>query len=70
MYPHNHISQKKALCRKLLIASFCAINASLSPVVSHAITLFGTLSNFDVVNDTGQEAYGFEIELHGISSVG
>ena len=70
MYPHNHISQKKALRRKLLIASFCAINASLSPVVSHAITLFGTLSNFDVVNDTGQEAYGFEIELHGISSVG
>ena len=28
---------------------------------------FGTLSNFDVFNDTGQETHGFEIELDGIS---
>ncbi|MBX3026205.1 PEP-CTERM sorting domain-containing protein [bacterium] len=32
-----------------------------------AIT-FGTLSNFDVFNDTGEETHGFEIELDGISS--
>jgi hypothetical protein len=33
-----------------------------------AQTTFGTLSNFDVFNDTGQECHGFEIELDGISS--
>jgi hypothetical protein len=31
-------------------------------------TQFGTISNFDVFNDTGQETEGFEIELDGISS--
>lgn len=29
---------------------------------------FGTLSNFDVFNDTGEETHGFEIELDGIGS--
>src|SRR5689334_15990950 len=29
---------------------------------------FGTISNFDVFNDTGQETEGFEIELDGVSS--
>ena len=28
---------------------------------------FGTLSNFDVFNDTGEETHGFEIELDGIA---
>jgi len=31
-------------------------------------TTFGTLNNFDVFNDTGQECHGFEIELDGVSS--
>ena len=30
-------------------------------------TMYGTLSNFDVVNDTGEVCRGFEIELDGIS---
>lgn len=29
-------------------------------------TVYGTLGNFDVVNDTGHEAHGFEIELEGL----
>lgn len=29
---------------------------------------YGTLDNFDVINDTGGECHGFEIELEGISS--
>ena len=33
-----------------------------------AATIYGTLSNFDVFNDTGQECHGFEIQLDGISS--
>jgi hypothetical protein len=32
-----------------------------------AQSIFGTLSNFDVFNDTGQNCHGFEIELDGIS---
>jgi hypothetical protein len=32
-----------------------------------AASVIGTLGNFDVVNDTGQSAYGFEIDLEGIS---
>src|SRR5450755_2433655 len=31
-------------------------------------TLSGTLSNFDVFNDTGQQSHGFEIELDGLTS--
>lgn len=34
---------------------------------ARATTLFGSLSNFDVVNDTGEVCRGFEIELEGIS---
>jgi hypothetical protein len=30
--------------------------------------VFGTLGNFDVVNDTGQTAHGFEIDLEGLHS--
>jgi len=32
------------------------------------ITSYGTISNFDVFNDTGQETHGFEIELDGVSA--
>ncbi len=32
---------------------------------AHASTMYGALSNFDVINDTGQTAHGFEIELDG-----
>ncbi|MBI5192260.1 MAG: hypothetical protein HZA08_02325 [Nitrospirae bacterium] len=35
---------------------------------TQATTLYGTLSNFDVIDDTGHEGHGFEIELEGISS--
>lgn len=43
----------------------CACLATL-PV--QAVTTFGTLSNFDVVNDTGGPTNGFEIELEGVTS--
>ena len=32
-----------------------------------ATAVYGTLGNFDVVNDTGKTAHGFEIDLEGIS---
>jgi hypothetical protein len=31
-----------------------------------ASSLYGPLDNFDVVNDTGQETCGFEIEIEGV----
>jgi uncharacterized protein (TIGR03437 family) len=37
-----------------------------SPVTAQ--TLSGTLSNFDVFNDTGEKSHGFEIEIDGLSS--
>jgi hypothetical protein len=33
-----------------------------------ASTAYGTLNNFDCVNDTGVEAHGFEIELDDVRS--
>lgn len=51
----------------LLRAAAGAVLASLA-VSSYAVTTVGSLSNFDAVNDTGGETYGFEIELEGLSS--
>ena len=30
-------------------------------------TIYGSLGNFDVVNDTGHDAHGFEIQLEGLT---
>jgi hypothetical protein len=35
---------------------------------AYASTAYGTLNNFDVVNDTGQVCHGFEIELEDVRS--
>lgn len=50
--------------RALLLA---VLSVAVTPTVSSA-AVFGALSNFDVVNDTGTTAHGFEIELEGLSS--
>ena len=49
---------------QFLVAALALISFSTP---TFAATLFGSLSNFDVVNDTGEVARGFEIELEGIS---
>lgn len=46
-------------------AAACLL-AALSSSASAGV--FGTLGNFDVVNDTGSTAYGFEIDLEGLHS--
>lgn len=43
-----------------------ALLASAAP--SLATTNFGTLSNFDTFNDTGDDCHGFEIELEGLDA--
>ncbi len=45
--------------------SACVLALCATALAAHA-TVYGTLGNFDVVNDTGQEAHGFEVELEGI----
>jgi hypothetical protein len=45
-----------------------ALLALMAPASASAEVQYGTLSNFDVFNDTGEETHGFEIELDGISS--
>lgn len=49
-------------------ASVALFGSVLSVRSAVAQTTYGTLSNFDVFNDTGQDCHGFEIELDGISS--
>jgi hypothetical protein len=40
--------------------------ALLALAPAHATTTFGSLGNFDAVNDTGSVSHGFEIELEGL----
>lgn len=50
---------------RILTAVVVASAISGSP--ASGATLYGTLSNFDVVNDTGEVCHGFEIELEGVN---
>lgn len=53
------------LTRTAIAVCCCALISTSKAVATTA--LFGTLSNFDVLNDTGGETHGFEIELDGVS---
>lgn len=50
-----------------VIIFVAALSLPFAPRVATA-SVIGFLGNFDVINDTGQTAYGFEIELEGIHS--
>lgn len=65
MKPHRP-SSTSSLARRLATAALPL--ACLATLPAAAVTTFGTLSNFDVVNDTGGDCNGFEIELEGITS--
>lgn len=43
------------------------LSAFAIPCAAHAVA-YGSLNNFDVVNDTGDKCYGFEIELDDLHS--
>ena len=55
------------LFSKLLGLASTALLFALSPSPQASIA-YGTLNNFDCVNDTGVEAHGFEIELDDVHS--
>ena len=57
--------------RRLLRLHAVALACCMLPFssgVARASTAYGTINNFDTVNDTGVECHGFEIELEDIHS--
>ncbi len=50
------------------MATLLVLAAMAAPQAASAEAVWGTLSNFDVPNETGEETHGFEIELDGVSS--
>ncbi len=52
--------------KRLLMA--LALSALSLSAGAQTGTLYGSLNNFDAVNDTGVECHGFEIEVHGCHS--
>lgn len=48
------------------VAAAAVIALMLPAAAKAAGSVFGSLANFDVVNDTGNNAYGFEIEIEDI----
>src|SRR6478609_385380 len=55
----NHTVRYISLSLALIACVCMRVEASIA---------YGTINNFDCVNDTGVEAHGFEIELVGIHS--
>jgi len=55
------------LCAPMITLLFLLV-VGYPTSVATAATTYGTLDNFDVINDTGGETHGFEIELEGISA--
>ncbi len=62
MHPFPRTARLPQLPRR---SAWLLLTPLLLPVLAQA-SIFGTLGNFDVVNDTGQTAHGFEIELEGL----
>ena len=50
----------------LLALLFASAAMFLAGSKASAVTTYGTLDNFDVINETGGDCHGFEIELEGI----
>jgi hypothetical protein len=61
----NHHNFRPSLAGhfRMAFSIFC-----LTAIPAHAVTYFGSLSNFDVVNNTPTPCNGFEIELDGLTS--
>ena len=62
-YGRSFVSAIQSTSAAALVA-FCG---SALAVVSAGPIIYGSLGNFDVVNNTGQPCNGFEIELEGVS---
>jgi hypothetical protein len=65
----THPNQTAAARRLAMLAALCGALA-WPGASARASIAYGTLNNFDTVNDTGQICYGFEIELDDLQSRG
>lgn len=54
--------------RRMTLLLAAAIAAAASQAHAQAVVMAGSYQNFDVLNNTGQQACGFEMEVHGVSS--
>jgi hypothetical protein len=54
--------------RRAIFSATAAVLILLMPAAARASIAYGSLNNFDCVNDTGFEAHGFDIELDDIHS--
>jgi uncharacterized repeat protein (TIGR02543 family) len=61
-------SRISALRRTAIASSLIALGLCAAPALVHAqtATIYGSLSNFDVVNNTGEDACGFQAEIEGL----
>ena len=57
---------KKQTRFAFVAAGVLALLAAPRAGLAQTATIYGQLGNFDVVNNTGQDAHGFEIELEGL----
>lgn len=67
----NKFRAKFAAHRRAAIASsFIAFGLCATPALVHSqtATIYGSIGNFDIANNTGENACGFEIELEGTSA--
>ena len=65
----QHLQQQSPTCFPRLVVSLAVLALLLfSPAASHAGIAYGSINNFDTVNDTSNVCHGFEIELDDIRS--
>ncbi|MCU1259718.1 MAG: hypothetical protein JWO80_2603 [Bryobacterales bacterium] len=60
----------KVVLNRACLPALLTLLTAAAAVQAQTVTMYGTLSNFDVINDTGEPAHGFEIEIHGMTSLG
>src|SRR6185312_9714244 len=67
---HNPKEQSMQGRKKATAAALASAALACAPALVHAqaVVMAGSYQNFDVLNNTGGEACGFEMEVHGVSS--
>ena len=65
---HPHKRFRMRLQALLPAAVGLALLAAPVAVRAQAVVMAGSYQNFDVLNNTGAPTYGFEMEVHGVSS--
>ena len=65
---NKKVSGKRNFYSVVLSAALLVLCVLIAPVASNAqsATVYGQLGNFDVINHTGHDGHGFEIELEGV----